>query len=102
METVEHAGTATLKTLYMLNTNMKIPKHPKFYEEIRIRAREAQRSKQQATSTKPQASSTKPQAASTKPQAASTKPQAASHKQQAPSNKPQAPSPKSKNFFISL
>jgi hypothetical protein len=55
------------------NTNMKIPKHPKFYEEIRIRAREAQRSKQQATSVKQQASSNKPQAGAT-------------------SNKPQAPS----------
>jgi hypothetical protein len=72
-ETVEHAGTATLKTLYTVNTKMKIPKHPKFYEEIRIRAREAQRSKQQASSTKQQATSSKPQAGAT-------------------SNKPQAPS----------
>ena len=62
----------------MVNTNMKIPKHPKFYEEIRIRAREAQRSKQQATSVKQQASSTKPQAGAT-----SNKPQATSLKHQA-------------------
>jgi len=85
VETVEHAGTATLKMLYMVNTNMKIPKHPKFYEEIRIRAREAQRSKQQATSVKrqeQQATSTKPQASSDK----SDKPQAASVKRQAPSD----------------
>ena len=81
-ETVEHAGTKTLKMYHTANTNMKIPKHPKFYEEIRIRAREAQRSKQQATSTKPQASSTKPQAGATsnKPQAPSSKPQALSLK----------------------
>jgi len=84
-ETVEHAGTKTLKMYHTANTNMKIPKHPKFYEEIRIRAREAQRSKQQATSVKQQASSNKPQAPSSKRQAPSHKlePQATSLKHQA-------------------
>ena len=81
-ETVEHAGTKTLKMYHTANTSMKIPKHPKYYEEFRIRAREAQRSKQQATSVKQQASSTKPQAGATsnKPQAPSSKPQASSLK----------------------
>ena len=71
---------------HTVNTNMKIPKHPKYYEEFRIRAREAQRAqlnkkndpslKQQATSVKPQAASDKPQAGATsnKPQASSLKP----------------------------
>jgi len=86
----------------MVNTNMHVFKHPKFYEEFRQRAKRCQKelrernksdqviSNAEATaasqrapgpgqSSKPQATSSKPQASSAKlikPQAASLKPQA--------------------------
>jgi len=58
--------------LVIQNINMHVFKHPKFYEEYRKRAKEAQRiAKQQASS---KASSTKQQAS----EASSDKPQASS------------------------
>jgi hypothetical protein len=90
----------------MVNTNMHVFKHPKFYEEFRQRAKRCQKElrernkSDQVTSgddgLKPQCApgpGHKPQAPSSKPQASSFKrqaPEASSRKLQAPSNKRQA------------
>jgi len=59
----------------MVNTNMHVFKHPKYYEEFRQRAKRCQKEEKQ-----------KLQAPSVKPQA----PEASSDKRQAPSSKRQA------------
>jgi hypothetical protein len=93
----------------MVNTNMHVFKHPKFYEEFRQRAKRCQKelrernksdqviSNAEATAASERAPGPghKPQASSSKPQAPSIKlsnqpEQATSHKLQAPSNKRQA------------
>jgi len=77
----------------MVNTNMHVFKHPKFYEEFRQRAKRCQkelreRNKSDSVISKRQASSTKRQA----PSSESIKRQASSPKQQASSLNPQASS----------
>ena len=81
----------------MVNTNMHVFKHPKFYEEFRQRAKRCQKelktslekttiSPDPATAEEGRASSAKLQAPSVKPQAQ----RASSDKRQAPSSKRQA------------
>ena len=91
----------------MVNTNMHVFKHPKFYEEFRQRAKRCQKELRERNKSdqvisksshdgeserapgpghKPQAPSSKLQASSIKHQA----PEASSRKLQAPSNKRQA------------
>jgi len=93
----------------MVNTNMHVFKHPKFYEEFRQRAKRCQKelrernksdqviseSTHDGESERAPGPGHKPQATSSKPQAPSIKlsnqpEQATSHKLQAPSNKRQA------------
>ena len=50
---------------------MHVFKHPKFYEEMRQRAKKFQKEQREAASLKQQASSTKPEGPSDKPQAPS-------------------------------
>ena len=102
MAAVELAGTRLLRTWNMVNTNMHVFKHPKFYEEFRQRAKRCQKelrarnksdqviSNAEATAASERAPG---QGQSAKLQAPSVKPQAqraSSDKRQAPSSKRQA------------
>ena len=87
-ETVDNAGTATLKLLNTVNIDMF--RHPKYYKELRKLRNKSDQAISSESGTPPNERATGPgpkqQASSVKPQA----PEASSDKHQAPSSKRQA------------